>query len=292
MMTHVDYCHHVPVESLLNTPRYASSSDMSSASSTFDLGSEQQEGKYMCLRIQDQNSNNSNVMSILSEVEDDCTGTGTNQQQELQEEEERRQHGLLLENEAAAVTATTTATTTTKPTNDVVYHDDGNNIIGRGWSITGRMDSLGGSVYLKDENGQVMAVVARECNAYAILGLTPVYEHQPPHRTKLKASKKPLYKWATVKKHRKSLLLWLGESYVITREDDKTSYVTKECGSRFGARKLKVVKDGRTCGLIEQFFTKGNVTSSEWKIQVGTDIGPRAMVCFLAIVNKSTGRLL
>jgi hypothetical protein len=122
---------------------------------------------------------------------------------------------------------------------------------------------------------------------YVILGRTPAYEGQRRH--KLIVQHELLYTWLTVK--HKSLSL----KYVIQREepDNKTVSVSDECGARFlGSRMVQISEDksGRPCALIRQLFEKGAVTDPRWDLMVGPGICPCAMICFVAIINKSMGR--
>jgi hypothetical protein len=165
--------------------------------------------------------------------------------------------------------------------NSMVVSSSGNE---SGWTMTGQMDALGGKTELRDAKGELVAVVIRQPLGYAVLGRTPTYEGQMKH--KLKVDHKVLYTWMTVTQKPLSF------QYIIKREGSDLVYVTDACGSLFGSRTVRISeqKSGRPCALIRQQFENGTIQNPRWDVAFGPGICPRAMMCFVAMINKSMGR--
>ncbi|CAJ1954894.1 unnamed protein product [Cylindrotheca closterium] len=159
--------------------------------------------------------------------------------------------------------------------------------IGQSWKIKGRIDPFGGRAILQ-ENGKIIAVVISERSGgrfeYKLLGITPLYPTQKPHRTTIKAQK--LYEHIVIRKKSS-----FSNNFVIQGLCDRMEYVAQST-SKFGPLQLKVYEkeSGRYCGAVRQYFEDGDVSSSSWQVRVEKGINPKIMVCLTAIANKSMGR--
>ena len=84
---------------------------------------------------------------------------------------------------------------------------------------------------------------------------------------------------------------YFSNNFTILGLYDNIEYVTKSA-SKFGPLQFKVhEKDSdRCCGYVRQYFERGDVSSSSWKVRVEKGINPKIMVCLTAIANKSMGK--
>jgi len=159
--------------------------------------------------------------------------------------------------------------------------------INKSWKIKGRIDSFGGRAILQ-ENGKIIAVVIRERLGarfeYKLLGVTPLYTTQKPHSMKIKNQK--LYEHVIVRR-----TSYFSTNFIIFGLCDNTVYETQGT-SKLKPLQLKVFKkhSGQCCGYLQQYFERGNVFSSSWKVRVDKGINPKIMICLTAIANKSMGK--
>ena len=65
------------------------------------------------------------------------------------------------------------------------------------------------------------------------------------------------------------------------------------CGPLFGGKMIRISDpvSNRTHGLIRQYFENGHVLNSKWQVVTSTSSHPNLMICIVAIVNKSMGRI-
>jgi hypothetical protein len=153
------------------------------------------------------------------------------------------------------------------------------------WVITGRMDIIGGKVIIHNTNGRIVAVVLREKLGHVILRPRPVYEGQRRHR--LLFQDKCLYPLAIVSTKPFSRKL------VIHRYDTKVTYELDRCGRLFGTSMVRICEQtsGKICGRIRHYFEDGDVSKSSWDVMAIPGVCPSVMICLVAILNKSMGRM-
>ena len=189
------------------------------------------------------------------------------------EDESNKSQMLTLADEIA------TGSTRMKVTNDTGSRRD--------WTISGMMDSLRGKVVIRSASGRVRAVIVRQMNGFRILGRVPAYPDQAPHAVKV--NKKLLYPWATVSKKPFS------SKMVVTHDNSPVVLEAERIGPWFGgSRVLRVteLETGRLFGLIRHYFENGSVSKSRWQVMTSPENHPNIMLCLVAIMNKSMGRII